>query len=381
MKKSVLFLLFLLVLPFAYSSDWIYNSENIIVDLEMGGKIDVVPKTSKYSLQYVITNLSFVPQDGFQEEILSLETNPSADVRDRTIIYRWDDPTGTELEYGLKSSIRSFNKFVKVKKKISFPLDDILDDIKVYTKPSETIDSDNEAIIKKASEIIEGEDDLYVVVFKLGEWTKNNVKYDLSTLTAKATQKASWVLGTKEGVCDELTNLFIAMNRALGIPAKFISGMAYTNAEEFEEGFGTHGWAEVYFPDYGWVPFDVTYGEFGFVDASHIKLKESVDANDASTKYQWLGKDISLKTNPLDIKAELKDTSGEIDELIDISAKAVKGEVGFGSYNLVEASVENLNNHYVATTLFLSKTREVELIDKEEKYLLLKPNEERKVSW
>ncbi len=380
-KKRLLLFVFLLVLPVVFGDDWVFNSEYIVVELDISGKIDLVPRGSRYSVDYVITNLSFVPQDGFQEEVLELKTEPRADVKEGVAIYRWDEPNENELMFSLKSDIKSFNKVVRVRDKVSFPLTDLPDDVIAYTKPSETIDSDNKEIIKKASEIIGGEDDLYVVVFKLGKWTKENIEYDLSTLTEGVSQKASWVLTNKEGVCDELTNLFIAMNRALGIPAKFISGIAYTNSELFEEGFGAHGWAEVYFPGYGWVPFDVTYGEFGFVDASHIKLKESLDANDASTRFQWLGKDIDVKTSPLDIKADVKKKKGDVSESVSINARSVKNNIGFGSYNLIEATVENLRDYYVATKLVLSKSPEIEVIGEDEKNVLLEPDGEKKVFW
>jgi len=166
--------------------------------------------------------------------------------------------------------------------KVKFPIKELLDELEIYTRPSATVDSDNKEIIRLASVLAEGEDDLYQVAFKLAEWTKNNVKYDLSTLTASVSQKASWVLRNREGVCDELTNLFIAMARSLGIPAKFVSGIAYTNSPLFEEEWGPHGWAEIYFPGYGWIPFDVTYGEFGFIDPGHIKSKEALDADEPS---------------------------------------------------------------------------------------------------
>ena len=302
MKKRLLFFVFLLFLPIVFAQDWIFNSEYLELSLNISSKIKLVPKSSNYRVQYVIANLSFIPQDGFQEEILDIQTEPFTEVKDNAAIFRWDKPIGKELSFSVKSNIKSFNKIVRVRDKVKFPLSDLPDDVKIYTKPSDTIDSDNKEVVRKGSEIIKGEDDLYVIVFKLGEWTKKNINYDLSTLTESVSQKASWVLKNKEGVCDELTNLFIAMNRALGIPAKFVSGVAYTNAEEFEEGFGPHGWAEVYFPGYGWIPFDVTYGEFGFVDSGHIKLKESLDADEASTEFQWLGKDIDIKTYPLNIK-------------------------------------------------------------------------------
>jgi len=381
MKKRVLFLLVFLVLPIVFANDWIFNSEYIELSLDISSKIELVPKGSKYSVDYVIANLSFIPQDGFQEEVLSIETEPFTEIKEGRAIFRWDNPTEKELEFGLKSDIRSSNKVVRVRDKIRFPLADLPDDVIDYTKPSSTIDSDNEDIIRKSSEIIKGEDDLYVVVFKLGEWTKKNINYDLSTLTESVSQKASWVLRNREGVCDELTNLFIAMNRALGIPAKFISGVAYTNAEEFEEGFGPHGWAEVYFPAYGWIPFDVTYGEFGFVDSSHVKLKESLDVDEASTQFQWMGRDVDIRTYSLDIETEVKEISGELVDFISLNARAVKDNVGFGGYNLVEVDIKNLKDYYLANELILSKPKEIEIIGEEKKTLLLKPDEEKRINW
>jgi len=372
---------FLLVLPIVFAQDWIHNSEYIELSLNISSKIKLVPKSSNYRVQHVIANLSFIPKDGFQEEVLSIQIEPFTEIKDNAAVFRWDKPIGNELSFRVKSNIKSFNKIVRVRDKIKFPLSNLPDDVIIYTKPSETIDSDDKEIIKKASELIKGEDDLYVIVFKLGEWTKKNINYDLSTLTESVSQKASWVLKNKEGICDELTNLFIAMNRALGIPAKFVSGVAYTNAKEFEEGFGPHGWAEVYFPGYGWIPFDVTYGEFGFVDSGHIKLKESLDPNEASTQFRWLGQNIDIKTYPLDIKTEIKGIKGNLGELISINARAVKDNIGFGSYNLIEAVVENTKDYYIATELGLSKSKEIEIIEEEKKTLLLKPNEEKKVNW
>jgi hypothetical protein len=381
LKKRLLFLVFLLCLPIVFSQDWVFNSNNIKLSMDISSNISLISLGSKYNVEYVIANLSFVPGDYFQEEVISINTNPATELNDGSAIFKWDNPREKELRFSLKSNIRSFNKIVKVKDKVTFPLKNLPDDVKRYTKPSATIDSDDKEIVRLASELISGEDDLYVIAFKLGEWTKKNVDYDLSTLTESVSQKASWVLKNREGVCDELTNLFIAMNRALGIPAKFVSGVAYTNSEQFEEGFGPHGWAEIYFPDYGWVPFDVTYGEFGFIDVGHVKLKEGMDANEASTKFQWLGKDVDIKSSPLDINTNIKEIKGKINKLISISAVAVKKEMGFGSYGLIEANVENLNNYYVSTELGLSKSQEVEVIGDNKRIILLKPNEEKKINW
>ena len=383
MKKGLLLLIFLLVLPNVVSQGWIFENEEATLKLDISGKIQLIPTSTRYKANYVIANLSFVPQDGFQEKIISVETKPIAEVRNGFVVFRWDEPTGKELEFSIDSEVKSVNKVLEIKEKVEFPLrlDNLPDNVLIYTKPSETIDSDDKDIIKMASEIIKGEDDLYRVVFKLGDWTKKNIKYDLSTLTESVSQKASWVLENREGVCDELTNLFIAMNRALGIPARFISGVSYTNALKSGEGFGPHGWAEVYFPDYGWIPFDVTYGEFGFVDVGHVKLKEGLDANEASTKFQWLGRDMDIKTSALDIKVDIKEKKGRVSDFIDIEAEAVKNDVGFGSYNLIEANVKNLKDYYVATELVLSRPKEIEIVSEDKKSILLGPEEEEKVTW
>ncbi len=250
-----------------------------------------------------------------------------------------------------------------------------------YTKPSETIDSNDEDIIRLASKLVEGEDDLYEAVFKIADWTKNNIEYDLSTLTAEVSQKASWVLQNRQGVCDELTSLFIALLRAVGIPARFVSGIAYTNSPLFPENWGAHGWAEVYMPGYGWVPFDVTYGEFGWIDPTHIKFKDSIDSDEPSTYYQWLGRNADLKTRKLEIKTSVINSIGQIQIPLSIEASTLKKSVKFGSYDLVEATIENLNDFYYATELHLIKSKEVKIIGNELKNVLLFPKEKKKIFW
>ena len=60
------------------------------------------------------------------------------------------------------------------------------------------------------------------------------------------------------------------MLRSIGIPARFVTGTASSGT--IAEGWGNHGWAEVYFPEKGWIPWDVTFGQYGWVDSSHLKL-------------------------------------------------------------------------------------------------------------
>ncbi len=216
---------------------------------------------------------------------------------------------------------------------------------------------------------------------KVAEWTKNNIDYNLSTLTAKASLKASWVLEHRQGVCDELTSLFIAMLRSLGIPTKFISGVAYTNSPMFPENWGSHGWAEVYFPGYGWVPYDVTYGQFGYIDPTHVKLKEAIDGNEPSVQYKWVSRNIELDTEELDIDASVAEKRGRAKNLINLDVNVLRESVDFGSYNLVEVALENLEDYYISSEIYISRPKEVEVIEDVFKDVLLKPREKKNVFW
>ena len=379
MKKLVMFLLVLILMPSVFA-DWFYNSRNIVVDIKISSSAEVVPLTPSGYIESATINMTFFPKQTDTQELLRFYTNPKAELEENQLKFTWKRPEG-RIDYEVNVEVKTSNAMHEIRQKIGFPIQELPEDIIPYTKPSETIDSGNDAIIRLASELVKGEDDLYAAVFKIADWTKNNIEYNLSTLTAEVSQKASWVLENRQGVCDELTSLFIALLRAVGIPARFVSGLSYTNSDLFPEKWGPHGWAEVYFPGYGWVPFDVTYGEFGWIDPTHIKFKESVDSDEPSTYYSWVGRNADLKTRKLDIKGNTIEKTGYYRTALKIEASAFKGAVSFGSYNLIEAAIENPNDFYYATELQLSKPKEVKIIGNELKSILLLPNEKKKVFW
>ena len=381
MKKEGIFLLILLfAIPLTLANEY-YTSSILLIELNISSDMEIVPKYSNYNIEYVAANLSFYPYENYRQKVLQLTASPQAKIKQNTAEFKWDRPTETELGFNINSNIKTYNKYKEVKNKVNFPIETIPEELIQFTLPSATIDSDKKEIIKLASELAKGEDDLFIVEFKLGEWVKTNIDYDFSTLTAEVSQNASWVLNSGFGVCDELTNLFIALNRALGIPAKFISGVAYTNSSDALTNWGLHGWAEVYFPDHGWIPFDVTYGELGYIDPSHIKLKEALDANSPSTQYQWLGSNVDLNTKKLKVDASLKENTGKNQEIYSINVIPIKDAVSFGSFNLIEVQIENLKDYYASTELLISKPKEVSIVNDENKIIYLKPKEKKSVFW
>jgi transglutaminase-like putative cysteine protease len=78
------------------------------------------------------------------------------------------------------------------------------------------------------------------------------------------------VLRTRIGDCGEHTVLYVAMARALGIPARIAVGLVSVHGV-----FYYHAWAEVYLAEGGdrglWLPVDPTLNEFP-ADATHLRL-------------------------------------------------------------------------------------------------------------
>ncbi|MDO8640401.1 MAG: transglutaminase-like domain-containing protein, partial [Nitrosarchaeum sp.] len=227
-----------------------------------------------------------------------------------------------------------------------------------------------------AQKVTENEDDLWIVVSKIAQWVKENVQYDLSTLNEEVSQKASSVLSERKGVCREITTLFVAMLRSLEIPARFINGVVYT--EQFK-GFSAHQWAEVYFPETGWVPFDVTLGQFGWVDNSHVKFIDSIDPKIEEYKFSIRGKDVEIKLLTPKIFGEIISNSGDYPPELDIDVHIFQERTGFDSYNLVEVEVRNIADYYQTAELKLAKVNELEFIDGTERHLILKPGEFKKL--
>jgi transglutaminase-like putative cysteine protease len=67
---------------------------------------------------------------------------------------------------------------------------------------------------------------------------------------------AAEVLASGAGVCQDHAHAFIACCRALGVPARYVSGYLHAG-EEGGEYAASHAWAAAWVPDLGWVSFDV----------------------------------------------------------------------------------------------------------------------------
>jgi len=118
--------------------------------------------------------------------------------------------------------------------------------------------SDRAEVIDKAREIAGKDRDAWSVARKLADWTNKNLKWKFV-----ANADPVETLATREADCSEFSALFVAMARSLGLPARTVTGLAFTGAS-----FGGHAWVEVWVGK--WIELDPTFGT-SFVDATHIR--------------------------------------------------------------------------------------------------------------
>ncbi len=115
-------------------------------------------------------------------------------------------------------------------------------------------------IVALAVRIAGNERDPAVVAQRINQWVFDSLEKKITISIPSAVQ----VLRTRSGDCNEHTQLFVALARAVGIPARVNTGLAYVNGK-----FYYHAWPEVRLRD--WVAVDPTFGQFP-ADAAHLRF-------------------------------------------------------------------------------------------------------------
>jgi hypothetical protein len=128
------------------------------------------------------------------------------------------------------------------------------------TRPEPLLQSNDRRIAGLAMRIRKGEHDPRIVAEKINTWVHDSIGNRVTFGVPNALE----VLRTRVGDCNEHTQLFVALARAIGLPARIAAGLAYVDGK-----FYYHAWPEVLLGD--WVPVDPTFGQFP-ADAAHIRF-------------------------------------------------------------------------------------------------------------
>jgi transglutaminase-like putative cysteine protease len=111
------------------------------------------------------------------------------------------------------------------------------------------------------------------------------------------------VLELRAGVCQDFAHLFIAAARAMGAPARYVSGYIHS-PDGGGSSSASHAWAEGWVPGKGWVGFDATHPVR--TSESHVRLAVGRDYSDAApTRGIYVGSatgtmSVSVRTRAID---------------------------------------------------------------------------------
>jgi transglutaminase-like putative cysteine protease len=111
--------------------------------------------------------------------------------------------------------------------------------------------------------------------------------FEYRPLTTTVTTAVDEVLKLRSGVCQDFAHLFIAVARAMGVPARYVSGYVYSGQRAPLVG-ASHAWAEAWLPGRGWLGYDATHpvraGE------NHVRVAVGRDYRDAApTRGVYVG--------------------------------------------------------------------------------------------
>lgn len=199
-------------------------------------------------------------------------------------------------------------------------------------------------LIRRAARGVKGQSEIETV-----RSIYNHVINSLDYCIQDKEQGASYAAQQGEGDCSEYSALFVAMCRANGIPARVVTGYAVIVSETLPK----HAWAEVYLRNYGWVPFDPTWGDveeqwlqealFETMKPVYIFLKypgdDEVLQNRQNASIQYRGDKIEMEESVEFEQWDLQRTS--LKARLEENVATTKREVTYGVVGAIVYAEDN----------------------------------------
>lgn len=184
--------------------------------------------------------------------------------------------------------LASLNRVNLAQLKISapFPPGALSEDVRLYLKSTPQVEADNPSIRVKAMELTRQAETQFDAVQQILTWLLDHMQY-ISTPTDYT---ALYALQTGKGNCQNYAHLSAALMRAVGIPARIVTGIVLEKPYDIrvtesiltlKMAQGRHSWIEVFFPELGWIPFDPASTEL-FVSNRFIRVETGLDTQDAT---------------------------------------------------------------------------------------------------
>lgn len=119
--------------------------------------------------------------------------------------------------------------------------------------------------VELVEQVTAGLDNDYDKIRALEQWMNDNTTYSLDAPLAPQGVDVvdHFLFESRQGWCEQIASSLVVMARLAGVPARLATGYAPGEWDPVGGRFvvrerDAHAWAEVWFPDHGWVTFDPT---------------------------------------------------------------------------------------------------------------------------
>jgi transglutaminase-like putative cysteine protease len=134
-------------------------------------------------------------------------------------------------------------------------------------------------IIHEAREIVDTSSSVRAAVESIMAFIDTEFIYASGSTRVEST--VVHVFEQKRGVCQDFAHLMIALCRAVGIPARYVSGYFHVDrpvSGSADDNSASHAWVECFLPGIGWAGYDPTHNRR--VSPRYIKVAVGRDYAD-----------------------------------------------------------------------------------------------------
>lgn len=268
-------------------------------------KLEIVHTTRyRYSgpIAETVMEVRLRPMDGNRQRCLEFELQLSSGIKPGT----YQDGFGNHVHYF--NLVRPHNRLSVTSRSIvetglepdPGPGEELVHDFLRFRSPVKDIPGVREIAGRHAIDDPTSPDAVEHALDELTMTIGREFTYD--TAVTNVYSAVDELLALRAGVCQDFAHLFIAVARAMGIPARYVSGYIHFPGEKGAT-TASHAWAEAWVPARGWIGYDATRPVR--TTEHHVRLAVGRDYSDAApTRGIYVGSatgkmDVSVRTREL----------------------------------------------------------------------------------
>jgi transglutaminase-like putative cysteine protease len=162
---------------------------------------------------------------------------------------------------------------------------DLVDDFLRFRSPVKDVEGVRELAARNPIADLTSAESVEAALDQLTLCISRDYTYDRTVTTVYSS--VDEVIALRAGVCQDFAHLFIATARAMGVPARYVSGYIH-DPSVTGHSVASHAWAEAWVPQRGFVGFDATHPVR--TSEHHVRLAVGRDYTDAApTRGVYVG--------------------------------------------------------------------------------------------